>query len=84
MVSGIIPPSCRSDDFASRVAALLAPGGLIAQWVWSDQRDAAAVYLGQHPFSGVHTLPHVPIRESDVLRSAPTVTSVLARPLASA
>ena len=39
MVSGIIPVSCRSEAFLSRAAGLLAPGGIFAQFVWSDQRD---------------------------------------------
>ena len=60
MVSGIIPLSCRSDAFLSRLAAIVSPGGVVAQFVWSEQRDALQDEL-MSSFAHVHFLPVVPI-----------------------
>ena len=62
MVSGIIPPSCRSETFLSRAAGLLAPGGVYAQFVWSDQRDGLRqALLRSHAFAHTHLVAHVPL-----------------------
>ena len=34
MVSGKIPPGCRSEAFVNSAARLLSPGGVITQWSW--------------------------------------------------
>ena len=52
MVAGDTPPSCRSDVFTSHVAALLAPGGVVLQWVWGEQtRELLRQHVQQHPFT---------------------------------
>ena len=60
MVSGIIPPSCKSASFTARAVTILSQRGLIAQWVWRDQRATLSrAYATQHVFASVHNLPYV-------------------------